>query len=119
LLTLVGAQVDSVIVPSLPADIVFDVAIRLVGLPHDFERGCHLEVGLVAPTFEDLGKLDIEVKPRTPGPQYLPGSEMNHHLMARIDFEAMEYGPHHLEFTLDGKAQNRVNTVLTVVASTA
>jgi len=66
LLTLVGAQIDSVIVPSLPADIVFDVAVRLVGLPADFERGCHLEVALVAPTFEDLGKLSIEVKPRTP-----------------------------------------------------
>lgn len=119
LLTLVGAQIDSVIVPSLPADIVFDVAVRLVGLPADFERGCRLEVALVAPTFEELGKLDIEVKPRTPGPHYLAGSEINHHLMARIDFEAVEYGPHHLEFTLDGKTEPRVNTALTVVEPTA
>lgn len=118
LLTLVGAQIDSVIVPSLPADIVFDVAVRLVGLPADFESGCHLEVALAAPTFEDLGKLNIDVRPRTPGPHYLAGSEINHHLMTRIDFEAIEYGAHHLEFTLDGKAQPRVNTALTVVAPT-
>lgn len=116
LLTLVGAQVDSVIVPSLPADIVFDVAIRLVGLPNDFDEGCRIEVSLTAPTFENLGKLDIDVKPRAPGSNYISGSEINHHIMTRIDFEAVEYGPHHLEFRLDGKAQPKINTALTVLA---
>jgi hypothetical protein len=116
LLTLNGAQIDSVIVPSLPTDIVFDVAVRLVGLPADFARGCRLDVTLTAPTFEELGHLPIDVKPRAPGPGHLAGSELNHHLMTRIDFEAIEYGPHHLEFTLDGEAQPRVNTALTVLA---
>jgi hypothetical protein len=115
-LTLVGAQVDSVIVPSLPADIVFDVAIRLVGLTNDFERGCQIEVSLAAPTFESIGKLDIDVPPRAPGPDHIPGSEINHHIMTRIDFEAIEYGAHHLEFRLDGKAQPKINTALTVLA---
>lgn len=117
LLTLIGAQIDSVIVPLLPTGIVFDVAIRLVGLPADFEQGCRLDVTLTAPTFEELGRLPIDVKPRTPGPSHLAGSELNHHLMTRIDFEAIEYGPHHLEFTLNDEVQARVNTALTVLAS--
>jgi hypothetical protein len=108
-----------VIVESLPAEIVFDVAIRLVGLPIDFERGCRLEVALSAPTFEDLGKLPITVQPREPSATYLPGSEINHHVIIRIDFEAIEYGPHHLEFELDGKAQPHVNTAMTVIAPAA
>jgi hypothetical protein len=115
LLTLVGAQVDSVIVPSLPADIVFDVAVRLVGLPVDFERDCDLEVTLTAPTWEELGKLNVPIQPRSPDWTHLPGSEINHHVMTRIDFEAIEYGAHHLEFVLDGKTQPHANTALTVV----
>jgi hypothetical protein len=105
-----------VLVPALPADIVFDVAIRLVGLPGDFATGCALQVGLTAPTFEELGTLEIDVRPRTAAPSALQGSELNHHVMARIDFQALEYGPHHLEFTLNGKAQARVNTALSVLA---
>jgi len=39
--------------------------------------------------------------------------------MTRIDFEAIEYGPHHLEFVLDWKTQPRINTAPTVVEPTA
>lgn len=114
-MTLVGAQIDSVIVPNLPTDIVFDVAIRLVGLPVDFEGEHELEVTLTAPTWEELGRLTAPIHPRAPDWTYLPGSEINHHLVTRIDFEALEYGAHHLEFALDGKTEPRANTTLTVV----
>ena len=107
------------IVATLPRDIVFDVAIRLVGLPVDFERGCSLEVSLSAPTFENIGKLPITIHPRGPGGTHLPGSEINHHVITRIDFEAIEYGPHHLEFELDGRAQPHANTALMVIDPSA
>jgi len=87
----------------------------LVGLPLDFERDCDLEVTLTAPTWEELGKLNVPIQPRMPDWTHLPGSEINHHVMTRIDFEAIEYGAHHLEFALDGKTQPHANTVLTVV----
>jgi len=104
-------------VPSLPRDIVFDVALRLIGLPVDSERGCELEIALAAPTFEEIGRLPIPVKPRAASATHVEGSEINHHVIARIDFEAIECGSHHLEFKLDNKAQPHVNTALTVVQS--
>jgi hypothetical protein len=108
-------QVDSVIVPALPKDIVFDVAVRLVGLPVDFEVEHKLEVSLTAPDWEEIGRLATPIHPSAPDWTYLPGSEINHHLITRIDFEALEYGAHHLEFVLDDKVQAHVNTSLTVV----
>ncbi len=94
---------------------MFDVAVRLVGLPVDFESEHNLDVTLTAPTWEEIGKLTAPIHPRAPDWMYMPGSEINHHLIMRIDFEAIEYGAHHLEFGLDGKTQPHVNTALMVV----
>ena len=108
-------QIDSVIVPVLPADIVFDVAVRIVGLPLDFETESRLQVKLSAPTWEEIGVLEVPIPPRAPAPTYIPGSEVNHHTVVRIDFEAIEYGTHHLEFALGGHTEPRVNTALSVL----
>lgn len=115
MLALTGVQIDSVIVSSLPADIVFDVAIRLVGLPLDFESESEIQVKLSAPDWEEIGVLAAPVSPREPAPSYIAGSEINYHTVVRIDFEATEFGTHHLEFALDDRTEPRVNTALSVV----
>jgi hypothetical protein len=115
LLDLVGAQIDSVVAESLPMDVEFDVAIRLVGTAQDFESLHHVEVVLSDPQLEQLGTLSIPVEPRVPGPAHIAGYEINAHVAARINFEADVEGGYDLSFALDREPAHRQKTTISVV----
>jgi len=117
-LDLLGAQVDSILIASLPEDVQFDVAIRLVGTEQDFQRAHLLQIVLSDPHLVEVGALDVPIAPRAPAASHIPGYEINHHVPVRIDFEADQYGGYDLSFGLDGEAQHRQKTTLSVVSPT-
>lgn len=115
LLDLLAAPIDSVVVEEVPKDIQFDVAMRLVGTVHDFEEHHLVQVVLSDPQLEQVGVLEVPTAPRSPKPDHIPGYEINHNVGVRIDFEADEYGGYDLSFALDGSAQHRHKTTISVV----
>ncbi len=115
LLDLFGAGVDSVVVDELPKDIQFDIAIRLVGTVQDFESSHTVEVVLSDPQLVEVGRLQVPVDVRTPTATHIPGYELNHAIGARVDFEADMAGGYDLSFAMDGQAQHRHKTTLSVV----
>jgi hypothetical protein len=54
LLTLIGAQIDSVTVDTLPKALEFDVGIRLVGSVADFQESHELQAELTAADTETM-----------------------------------------------------------------
>jgi hypothetical protein len=116
LIDLLGAQVDSVVVESLPKDVQFDVAVRLVGAVQDFEDRHLLQVTLSDPELTEVGSLPVLIAPRAPAETHIPGYEINHTTGARIDFEADKYGGYDLSFALDGEPQHRHKTTISIVA---
>jgi len=115
LLDLLAAPIDSVVVEGLPKDIQFDVAMRLIGTVQDFEEPHVLQVVLSDPQLEQVGVLDVPIAPRSPKPGHIPGYEINHNVGVRIDFEADQLGGYDLSFALDGSAQHRHKTTVSVV----
>lgn len=113
LLDLLGCQIDSVVLPELPTEIEFDVAIRLIGREEDFADEHLVQVVLSDPQLEALGTLDIN--PRAALPTQIPGYEINANLGARIGFEPYDEGGYDLSFALDGEAQHRHKTTLSVI----
>jgi hypothetical protein len=117
LLDLLGAQIDSVVIPALPMDVQFDIALRVVGTVQDFEVDHSIEVVLSDPGLVEAGRLRVPIPPRSPTSSHLPGYEINHHIGMRIDFEADIYGGWDLAFALDDEAQHDHRTTLSIVAS--
>jgi len=115
LLDLLGCQIDSVVLSSLPTEIEFDVAIRLVGPEQDFVEPHAVQVVLSDPRLEGLGTLDIPIESREPSPSRIPGYEINANVGARIAFEPDQVGGYDLSFALDGEAEHRHKTTLSVV----
>jgi hypothetical protein len=115
LLDLFGVQIDSVLTTTLPVSVEFDVAIRLVGPPQDFETAHVVDVLLTGPELDVLGELSIPVAPRKPDRTHLPGYELNAHLGARIAFDGYAEGGYDLAFALDGQPEHRHKTTLSVV----
>lgn len=113
---LLGAQIDSVVIESLPRDVQFDVAVRLVGREQDFREHHLLQVALSDPQLVEVGTLDVPIEPRAAPRSHIPGYEINHNVPVRIDFEADQYGGYDLSFGLDGQAQHRHKTTLSVVS---
>jgi len=104
LLDLLGCQIDSVVLPSLPTEIEFDVAIRLVGPEQDFADAHVLQVVLSGPQLEELGTLEVPIDARAPLPSHIAGYEINANVGARIAFEPEHEGGYDLSFALDGEA---------------
>jgi hypothetical protein len=75
LLTLIGAQIDSVTVDALPKPLEFDVAMRIVGSVADFQEPHEFQAELTAPDTETIGHLTRAIEPREPAPTALPGYE--------------------------------------------
>ncbi|MEA2370991.1 MAG: hypothetical protein QOH12_1385 [Solirubrobacteraceae bacterium] len=100
---------------SLPTEIEFDVAIRLVGPEQDFAESHLVQVVLSDPQLAGLGTLDIPIEPRTSLPGRIPGYEINANVGARIAFEPDQEGGYDLSFALDGEAQHRHKTTLSVL----
>ncbi|MCP9491007.1 MAG: hypothetical protein MSC31_14210 [Solirubrobacteraceae bacterium MAG38_C4-C5] len=115
LLDLLAAPIDAVVVEGLTKDIQFDVAMRLIGTVQDFEEHHLLQVMLSDPQLEQVGVLEVPIAPRSPKPGHIPGYEINHNIGVRIDFEADQYGGYDLSFALDGYAQHRHKTTISVV----
>lgn len=115
LLDLLGAQIDSVVVDSLPKDVQFDVAIRLIGTVQDFEVDHVVEVVLSSPDLIEIGRLQVPVAPRAPAPTHIPGYEINHAVAVRIDFPAEMPGGYDLSFALDGEAAHWHKTTVSVI----
>jgi len=104
-----------VVTTTLPVSVVFDVAIRLVGPPQDFETAHVVDVLLTGPELDVLGELSVPVPPRKPDRTHLPGYELNAHVGARIAFEPHVGGGYDLAFALDGEPEHRHKTTLSVV----
>jgi hypothetical protein len=117
LLTLIGAQIDSVTVDTLPKDVEFDVAIRIVGAVADFQERHELQAELTAPDTETIGELTRVIEPRAPAPTALPGYEINHQFGLRISFEADVPGGYDLRLRLDDKLQSLTNSLTLSVIS--
>lgn len=115
LLDLLGSQIDSVVLPSLPTEIEFDVAIRLTGPEQDFAQEHLVQVVLSDPQLEAIGTLDLPVYPRAALATHIPGYEINANLGARIAFEPYDEGGYDLSFALDGEAQHRHKTTLSAI----
>ncbi len=115
---LIGAQIDSVVVEALPADVQIDVAIRLVGAPRDFGVAHAVQVVLSDPQLVELGRLDIPVPPRVPGPRHIPGYEINHHVATRISIPVDVAGGYDLSFALDREPAHQHKTTVSVVTGT-
>jgi hypothetical protein len=115
LVDLLGAQIDSLVVPSLPEDVEFDLAIRIVGTERDFQRPHLLQVVLSDPDLVEVGAFDVQIEPREPAPSHIAGYEINYHVPARINFEADQYGGFDLSFALDGEAAHALKTTMSVV----
>lgn len=112
---LLGAQIDSVVVESIPKDVQFDLAVRLVGTVQDFEHSHMLQVTLSDPDLAEVGVLDVPIAPREPVPTHIAGYEINHTVGVRIDFEADRHGGYDLAFALDGESQHRHKSTISVV----
>lgn len=117
LLDLLGCQVDSVVLPSLPTEIEFDIAIRLVGQERDFADEHLVQIALSDPQLEGLGVLDVPVYPRTALPTRIEGYEINANLGARVAFEPREPGGYDLSFALDGEPQHKHKTTISVIVA--
>lgn len=115
LLDLLGCQIDSVVLASLPTEIEFDVAVRLVGPEQDFAANHLVQVVLSDPQLEELGALDIPVSPRAPSASHIQGYEINYNVGARIAFEPDQQGGYDLSFALDGEPQHRHKTTISVI----
>jgi hypothetical protein len=81
----------------------------------DFRTTHLLQVRLTDPDLEPLGEFDIPIDPRSPAPSHLPGYEINHHVPARIEFEAADAGGYDLAFALDGEPQHQHKTTISVI----
>jgi hypothetical protein len=115
LVDLAAAQIDSVVLESLPRDLQFDVAVRIVGAVQDFEASHLLQVALSDPQLVEVAMFDVPIEPRAPAATYIEGYEINHHVGLRIDFEADQLGGYDLAFALDGQPEHRHKTTLSVV----
>lgn len=115
LLQLIGAQVDSVVVESLPVDVQIDVAIRVVGTVQDFRVAHAVQVVLSDPHLVELGELSIPVGPRMPGANHIPGYEINRHVATRISIPAEVPGGYDLSFALDREPAHEHKTTVSVV----
>lgn len=102
-------------VDEIPADVQFDVAIRLVGTPQDFEKHHVVQVVLRAPDLTLLGELEVPVEPRAPADSALPGHEINHMVRSRILLPADTEGGYDLAFLLDGEPAHRHLTTISIV----
>jgi hypothetical protein len=117
LLTLIGAQIDSVTVDTLPKVLEFDVAIRIVGAVADFRAPHELQAQLTAPDTETIGELTRVIEPREPATTAVPGYEINQQFALRISFEADAPGGYDLRLRLDDKLQSLTNSLTLSVLS--
>ena len=100
---------------SFPADVQFDVAVRVVGAESDFRTPHAVQVVLTDPDMAELGRLNIPVRRTVPGSSHVPGYELNAHVAARILLPADVPGGYDLSFALDHEPAHRVKTTITVV----
>lgn len=74
-----------------------------------------VQVVLSDPQLEGLGTLDMPIEPRTSPRGRIPGYEINANIGVRIAFEPDQEGGYDLSFALDGEAQHRHKTTLSVL----
>jgi len=103
------------VVASLPADPEFDVAIRVVGAEQDFRVPHSIQVVLSDPGMVELGRLSVPIERRGPGPNAIPGYEINRHVACRISIPADVEGGHDLSFALDRDPAHKHRTTISVV----
>ena len=72
---MVGAGVDSIWVPELPAQVAVFLMLRVTGADYEFEEEQRLEVRLVAPDAEESTVLGLTFSIAEHSPLRLPGMD--------------------------------------------
>jgi hypothetical protein len=110
-----GAGFDTMKVPRLGIDGGFRILIRLVGTVQDFREDHVVKLTLTDPNTDVLGTLDHPIEPRRPGPDHVPGYEINHHFRVDVTIPLDVAGGYDLAFALDGNRDQRHTFALSVI----
>jgi hypothetical protein len=101
--TIIGAGIDTLWVPELPATLRVGIAIRLVAMPDEVQPGVkHVVVNRIRdPQATEIGQGTLELElSGEPQPDWLTGVIVP----AAVTFEAAEEGTFTIEFEIDGIA---------------
>jgi len=102
-------------VPRLGIEAGFRILVRLVGTEQDFRAVHVVTLTLTAPNLDVLGTLEHPIEPRQPGPDHIPGYEINHHFRTDITIPLDVAGGYDLAFALDGKRIQQHTLALSVI----
>jgi len=105
LVTIVGAQIDTLQVPELPARVSTWVAMRLVFSDDEAGEAHDLSMRLFGPDLVQAGELRASIRLAEPNPLKPPGWEGSHVMANLVQFEASGEGTHTVEVYLGERHQ--------------
>jgi hypothetical protein len=105
---MLGAGIDSLWLPELPAAVAIFLMLRLAGAEDEFQEKTTLEVRVVDPAREETQALSIEFSSQEMPPLKVPGLEAGMLIPALIQWEVRDYGLCTLEVFVDGQRQRSI-----------
>jgi hypothetical protein len=107
--TLVGAGLDSLWVPEVPADIGVFMMMRITGPQYEFEEQHSVAVRLIDPEGEQQEILATDFGPMEElPPAYHPGLDPGVLIPAAVSWSAEHFGLYTLELYVDGKRNRSI-----------
>ena len=107
--TIVGAGLDSIWAPEVPADVGLFLMMRIAGPPYEFEEQHQLSIRLIDPEGTEQEMLSAAFGPMPEPPPLLhPGMDAGVLVPAAVGWSAHAYGLYTLEVFIDGRRQRSV-----------
>jgi hypothetical protein len=107
--TIVGAGLDSVWIPDVPADVGVFLMMRITGPQYEFEAEHVVAVKLVDPERDEQDILTTEFGPMEElPPTYHQGLDPGILIQAAVGWRAEHFGLHTLEIYVDGKRNRSI-----------
>lgn len=107
--TIVGAGLDSVWLPEVPADVGVFVMLRVAGAAYEFEEPHTFAMRLVDPQSDEHNLLSLEFGPMAEPPPLLhPGMDPGILVPVAIGWRAEHFGLYTLEIYIDDRRERSV-----------
>lgn len=105
LMTIIGAQIDTLYAGGFPAKLTTWIAIRLAFPDAELGERHTVALRLIGPQLEALGEVSRTLKFDGANPDKAPGWEGSHLMASAIQFDAVQPGAYTIEVMLDGRHQ--------------
>ena len=105
LMTIVGAQIDTLYAGAFPAKLTTSIAIRLAFPDSELGERHTVALRLIGPELEGLGEVSRTLRFEGANPDKAPGWEGSHLMASAIRFDASRPGAYTIEVLLDGRHQ--------------